>query len=205
MNIDRFARRLAGRAPEPLGITERYAVLVPLAEIAGRIHLLYEVRAADLRRQPGEVCFPGGRMEPGEDAVACALRETREELGIPADRVRVLGRMDFLCHRDSSVLYPVAGLVETDAVRALSPAPEEVAEALLIPVDELLSIRPEEYEYELVPRMPRDFPYRLLQIPTDYPWRIGRAHGCAYPWGDRVVWGITAQITRRVLELWKEG
>lgn len=205
MDFERLARYLSGRTPEPVGLAARYAILVPLTELEGRLHLLYEVRAAGLRRQPGEICFPGGRMEAGEDAVACALRETREELGIPSDRVRVLGALDFLYHRDNSVLYPVLALVDAAAVRSLFPAAAEVAETFLVPADELLAIRPAEYEYELVPRMPPDFPYRLLRLPPDYTWRTGRTHGFAYPWKDRVIWGITGQITRCALELLKEG
>ena len=51
-------------------------------------HLLFEVRADTLDRQPGEVCFPGGHMESGETPAACALRETEEELSIPSAAIR---------------------------------------------------------------------------------------------------------------------
>ena len=63
--------------------TGQYSVLVPLVEREGGLSLLYEVRAGSLRRQPGEVCFPGGRLEGAESPEECALRETWEELGIP--------------------------------------------------------------------------------------------------------------------------
>ena len=85
MTADDFKARWAGHEPGPQDLTGEYAVLVPLVERPEGRCLLYEVRASSLDRQPGEVCLPGGRMEPGEDPVACALRETWEELAIPPE------------------------------------------------------------------------------------------------------------------------
>ena len=65
-DLNALARALWARAPGLMDSRRTYAVLVPLVERDGALHLLYEVRARMLRRQPGEVCFPGGRMEAGE-------------------------------------------------------------------------------------------------------------------------------------------
>ena len=83
MTAEEFRTRWTGHVPKVQDVTGEYAVLVPLVERPEGLCLLYEVRADTLGRQPGEVCFPGGQLEPGEDAVSCALRETWEELGIP--------------------------------------------------------------------------------------------------------------------------
>ena len=81
--LELLRRRYGGRQPGLLGARHSYAVLCPLLERPDGLHLLFEVRAQGLR-QGGEVCFPGGRMEPGESVSACALRETEEERSIPA-------------------------------------------------------------------------------------------------------------------------
>jgi len=82
MTVDQLHKALNGRTPGPMDTAVKFAVLVPLVELEGALHLLYEVRAATLQRQPGEVGVPGGRIEEGETAPECALRETQEEVGV---------------------------------------------------------------------------------------------------------------------------
>ena len=111
MTAEEFRARWTGHAPKVQDVTGEYAVLVPLVERPEGLCLLYEVRADTLGRQPGEVCFPGGRLEPGEDAVSCALRETWEELAIPPRAVHILGRLDFIAHRAGFLMHAVAAKV----------------------------------------------------------------------------------------------
>ncbi|NLF34936.1 MAG: CoA pyrophosphatase, partial [Clostridiales bacterium] len=94
MTIQELERTLDGRKPGIAGVTSSFSVLVPLVERDGALFLLFERRADTLAHQPGEVCFPGGFMEPGESPEACALRETEEELAIPPSTIRILGRLD---------------------------------------------------------------------------------------------------------------
>lgn len=123
MTAEEFRTRWTGHVPKVQDVTGEYAVLVPLVERPEGLCLLYEVRADTLGRQPGEVCFPGGRLEPGEDAVSCALRETWEELGIPRTAVEVVAELDWLTHQGGFVLYPVLGIVAPEAGGAAPPRP----------------------------------------------------------------------------------
>ncbi|HTP27776.1 MAG TPA: CoA pyrophosphatase [Anaeromyxobacteraceae bacterium] len=105
--IDRLRAVLSTRAPRELraeafppallaaqGELSRAAVLVPLFEREGEVHVLLTRRRADLRQHAGQVSFPGGRMENGEESLAAALREAWEEIGLEPRRVEVLGRLD---------------------------------------------------------------------------------------------------------------
>ncbi|MBQ9618112.1 MAG: CoA pyrophosphatase, partial [Oscillibacter sp.] len=157
-DIDALRRRLRGRKPGLLGATRAYAVLCPLLDAPGGLELLYEVRAAGIR-QAGEVCFPGGRMEPGETPLECALRETEEELSIPRACVTPLGELDFLCNQRGFLLHPVAGYVSAEGLRHLQASPAEVSETFTVPVSYLRGTPPERYAYDLIPRPPDDFPY----------------------------------------------
>ena len=121
MTISDFEEKLEGHVPTLQGSKGSYAVLVPLVERGGELSLLYEVRSAKLKRQPGEVCFPGGRMEPGESPVECALRETWEELGIPQEKIRVIAPLDYVYHRAGFLLYPILGQLEEGVLDRLTP------------------------------------------------------------------------------------
>lgn len=201
MTVDQLQQALNARTPGPMDTTAKFAVLVPLVELEGELHLLYEVRAATLHRQPGEVCFPGGHMEDGETAAQCALRETAEELAIPPSAVRVLGPLDFICHRGGFVLYPILAVVDVHAVKNIVPNPTEVDRAMTVPLSALRAMVPEEYSYDLVPAPGAEFPFERIGIPRNYPWNTGVVSGLIYPWQDKAIWGMTARITQHVLSL----
>lgn len=202
--VDRkLAQVLAERTPGPMGMKYRFAVLVPLVRRGEDYFLLYEVRAAKLRRQPGEVCFPGGRMEPGENPIDCALRETWEELGLGREQIALLGELDFVVHRGSTVLYPVLGLIEAEALAELERNPDEVEETFLVPLKHLMETEPETYSYPLVAQPGADFPYEKLGIDRDYAWMPALESGPLWPWEGKSIWGLTGKITRQLLELLK--
>jgi 8-oxo-dGTP pyrophosphatase MutT (NUDIX family) len=175
----------------------RFAVLVPLAETAGGLELLFEVRSPRLR-QPGEVCFPGGRAEDGETAEDCALRETFEELAIPPAEVTLLGKPDFLVHQRGFVLQPVIGLVSPAGLAAMTPSPAEVAEVFTAPAEFFRSTAPVLSHYTLEPQVPADFPFDAVGIAPDYPWGAGQVEVPVWRYGGHVIWGLTARILREV-------
>lgn len=203
MDWNTIARQLQDRTPGLMDAAGRYAVLVPLVERDGALYVLYEVRAATLRRQPGEVCFPGGHIEGDETPECCALRETWEELGIPAEEIQVLGQLDFIAHRANFIMYPVLARVSARALEHMTPNPDEVGQTFLVPVSHLRTHPPQEYTYSLIPDTPEDFPYELIGIPRDYRWQRGGETVPVYPWEGHAIWGLTGRITRHLMQ-WME-
>ena len=192
-------RRFYGdHVPTLLEARHEYAVLCPLVERPDGLHLLFEVRSAGVS-QSGETCFPGGQMEPGETPADCALRETEEELSIPRAEIRLLGQGDFICNQRGFLLCPVLGLVSAAGIAALHPAPAEVAEVFTVPLAFFRATPPALYSYELIPSVPKDFPYETVGIPRSYPWDHGRVEVPVWTYNGHAVWGMTARLVRDIV------
>lgn len=142
-------------------------------------------------------------MEAGETPEECALRETREELAIPAECVKLLGRLDFIAHRANFIMWPVLGVVDRRGMSLLRPSPAEVEEVFRVPLGHLLETPPIEYEYDLIPTPAENFPYELIGVPRDYQWQRGKENVPVYPWQGRAIWGLTGRITRNLIQICK--
>lgn len=195
--VDALRRYYDGRKPVLMGARHRFAVLCPLVERCGELHLLFEVRAAGLP-QAGEVCFPGGRAEEGESAAVCALRETAEELAIPSAEITLLGEMDFL-YRRQSLVHPFVGFVSPAGMDAMRPSADEVAEVFTVPLRFFQTTPPEAYPYETISQLSDDFPYEVVGITRDYRWGHERGHVPVWHYEGHVIWGLTARIVRDLI------
>jgi 8-oxo-dGTP pyrophosphatase MutT (NUDIX family) len=176
----------------------KYAVLAPIVETADGKCLLFEKRSARLRRQPGEICFPGGKLEPGEEPLRCALRETTEELCVEERQIDVLGPGDIFVSPFNIIIYPFIGVLKEyrDTYN-----PDEVAEVLAVPIDFFLKNPPETYGSTIVNRLPQDFPYERIPGGANYPWASGSYDVLFYQYRQEIIWGITAYIVQSVAGL----
>jgi 8-oxo-dGTP pyrophosphatase MutT (NUDIX family) len=114
------------------------AVLVPLYEEAGETTVMLIRRGRELTANPGEIAFPGGRIEAGETPFDAALRETEEEIGIHRSAVEVVGRLEMLERsRSPGTIVPYVGVLAS--LPPLSPQPFEVDEVLGVSLASLLA------------------------------------------------------------------
>ena len=128
------------RATRPSIALRPAAVLVPLVDHAGGMSVLLTQRTVHLAAHAGQISFPGGKIEEHDaDAVAAALRETEEEVGLSRKRVSVIGLLDNYVTGTGFEISPVVGIVEPPFDLLIDPF--EVAEAFEVPLAFILDRR----------------------------------------------------------------
>ncbi len=161
----------------------RAAVLIPLFKKDGEYHILFTRRTDTVRHHKGQISFPGGRQDPGEELLATALREAREEMGIAEKDVQVLGELDDICTATSDFcVSPFVGLIPYPYPFQVSP--DEIAEVLEVSLSALLNGLG--FREELFERNGELFPVYY------------------YEHDGHTVWGATATILKQLLELLPE-
>ena len=134
---DQFLTRLARFPRETLDLADRRpaAVAIVLSVRRGRLTYILTRRGMSMRRGAGNYALPGGGVDPGEDAIDAALRETAEELGVILHREMALGLLDDFLTLGGHVVTPVV-FWSPDRLK-LAPDPIEVHKAWFEPVDGL--------------------------------------------------------------------
>lgn len=165
------------------------AVLVPLVQRPDALHVLLTRRSDHLRDHAGQISFPGGRSEPEDaDAMATALREAQEEVGLVAADVEVIGRLPIYTTVTRFIVTPVVALVRPDYRLTLDAA--EVAEAFEVPLAFLMD--PANHHRH---RFEMDGQTRQFLA---MPWRREAAQTGAAPY---FIWGATAAMLRNLYHL----
>jgi len=187
-----LAARTPGEAPVdrispehlPPGGFLRAANLVLVHELAGEPHLVLTRRPLHMRRHAGQLAFPGGRIEPGEDALQAALREAREEIGLDPSRADVLGRLsETLVLQSAFRLTPWVASVPYPYPYVADP--REVDEILHVPFAALL--RPDGHRVERREAYGMNLDVHYFEL------------------GGEVLWGATARITWELLGIWRQA
>jgi 8-oxo-dGTP pyrophosphatase MutT (NUDIX family) len=161
--------RLPGREGDP----RPAAVLVPLVHRDPELTVLFTERSQDLPDHPGQISFPGGRIEPGDaDAAVAALREAEEEVALARERVTLLGRLTEYETVTGYRVTPVVGWIEPPF--ELKPDPVEVADVFEVPLSFLLDPANQKRHFRMIGELRRDY--------------------FAIPYGDRYIWGATAAM-----------
>ena len=160
------------------------AVLVALRWRRGAWRVVLTRRRADLRTHPGQVAFPGGRVDPGDDGVVgAALREAQEEIGLDPGAVRVLGQVDPHVTITSYHATPVLGVIEGD----FDPVPEpgEVEAVFDVPLLVLMD------------------PGNLRIEGRNWQGKMRRYY--VIPFGPFYIWGATARMIVALADMWRRA
>ena len=154
------------------------AVLLPVVCRNDALSMLFTRRNESMRQHAGQVSFPGGAVESGDsDAIATALRETREETGIDAGFITPLGFLDCFDTISGFCVSPVVALVREGF--AVAPDPREVAEVFEVPLDYIL-------EPDLMQR-------------SEILWHGRGREIFEFDYAGKRIWGATAAILQNLL------
>ncbi len=137
---DALSVELAKRPRVTLGESrgKKSAVLMPMFELDGEVHILLLRRAEGMRRHGGQIAFPGGRKDPEDASLAdTALREAEEEVGLARAEVQLLGALDDLPTITGYVVTPFAAWL--DAPPTPSPNAAEVARVFSAPLSTFIA------------------------------------------------------------------
>jgi 8-oxo-dGTP pyrophosphatase MutT (NUDIX family) len=170
---------LDASARQRLAVLKPAAVLVPVIDRPRGLSVLFTRRRDDLSSHPGQIAFPGGRVDDSDDGpLAAALREAEEEVGLPAAAAEPLGFLDAYQTGTGYRIVPVVALI--DAAFTPRPAPAEVADVFEVPLAFLLD--PANHQ--------RD----------SGVWRGAQRWFYVMPYGEHRIWGATAGMVRNLYE-----
>lgn len=147
------------------------AVLIAVTDRAEPGVILTQ-RTETMRKHAGQIAFPGGRIDPGEDIVTAALREAEEEIALPRDRVTVIGQADTYRTVTGFQVTPVIGVIPPDLV--LHPSEAEVANVFEVPLEFLLDSG--------------------NHVEASVEWQGHERHYYEIIWNNRRIWGATAAM-----------
>lgn len=183
----------------------RSVVLVLLIPIDGAYHFVFQKRCKNIR-QGGELCFPGGRIENTDRSLEeTAIRETEEELGIPKDKIEIIGRLNTIVAPMCAIIEAFVGIADVNR-EEINANPKEVEKIITLPISYFMEHEPERYSAEVhVSPTHVDsetgeelilLPAQELGLPDTYkkPWGGFRYSILVYKLQDEILWGITARL-----------
>lgn len=174
------------------------AIVIPIIKDQENTSILFEVRSKKLRGQPGEICFPGGKIEKSDiNQQNAAIRETCEELGIKKTDLSIITPLDILITPHQLIIHPFVGKIRESVV--LSPNNNEVDSVFLVPLQHFLDNPPQKNIVNVNMSPEENFPFQYIPYGKDYPWRRGEYPVYFYFFKEYVIWGLTARILHNFL------
>ena len=175
---------------------KRSSIIIPLVEVNNETCILFEVRAKKLSSQPGDICFPGGKIDDNETPKEAALREIYEELGI--ENIDIINELDIVVRYDGIIIHPYLGIIKD--MKEININESEVDHVFYIPISYLLNHNPLEVTSKINIQRPEEFPYDLIVDKENYKFREGNYRSLFYNYENYNIWGITAEMLRNFLE-----
>lgn len=176
---------------------KRASVFIPIVKKDDEHFILFELRSKNLKSQPSEISFPGGKIDNGETPIQAAIRETCEELGTVENNIDIISELDLFISPANILIHPFVGtIIDIDN---LNINKYEVDHVFLVPISYLLSNKPLCYKNEVKVIPSDNFPYELIPHKENYKFQGSYYDSLFYIYKDYVIWGITAKILENFL------
>lgn len=203
MDISLIRKILKNKKFNILDSTQESAVVVPIIKIDNQSHILFEVRSLSLNSQPGEICFPGGKIEENESPLSCAIRETSEELNVSKSDIEIIGELDILSTQFNMTIYSYCGILNNIEFDSIKFNKHEVESVFSVPINYLLNQNPISSNMTISLNPPSNFPFHLIEKGEKYKWKSGIYPVYFYKYKEYIIWGITAKILKNFLDTLK--
>jgi len=200
LSTESTIRKLAGRTPKFLDHDKYnyFSVIMPVLADTG--DLVFEVRSDGLKKQPGEICFPGGLIETGETPQAAGIRELYEELLVSPADIEIVAPLDILITNHRAMVHPHVAYLHRYSGTFNH---DEVKEVFTVPFEHFLEHDPIVHDTEISVVPCQGFPLDL--IGENYPWYTAKHQVLFYLYKDKVIWGLTAQIIQNIVKLCRQN
>ncbi len=202
MKIENIIEKFKSRIPRPIDVKKEYSVLIPLIKNGDKWEIIYELRSKNIS-QPGEISFPGGRVEKDESFKMAAIRETMEELNIDEKNIEVIGELDYLVSYENIRINCFLGIITGVDLEDINPDKEEVDHIFTVPLEFFLETEADTYYLSVRTVLNEEFPYNLIPNGKDYSWRDGKRSVQFYHYKDYIIWGYTAKMTHQFISIIK--
>lgn len=186
------------------GFNRHSSVMIPIISIDGKLHVLFEKRALHLATQPGEICFPGGMVEPDESYDEAVIRETSEELNLPPDKIELIGQMDSVATNFDMLIHCFVGIVHEE-MSAIQPSSDEVAYLFAVSLDEILDTEPSKHILHGSFNPSQDFPFDKIPQGKNYNFKSRDYEVLFYPYKHDIIWGLTAKMLHNFAKFLNEN
>nr|WP_223155173.1 CoA pyrophosphatase [Alkalibacillus aidingensis] len=183
--------------------SREYSIILPLMEVNGETHVVFEVRSKLMRRQPGEVCFPGGKIDNSDQGPEDAgERELYEELGVSNQQIEDIFLLGLFVSPFGMKANVFVGMIQP--VDAFSINPDEVEEVFTVPLQFFIDYEPKIHYINIDMKPEENFPYDDLVNGDDYKWQTLQYEENFYYYQGQVIWGLTAKILKEFITLIKK-
>ncbi|GAA0464111.1 CoA pyrophosphatase [Alkalibacillus silvisoli] len=206
MDQKKLIKMIQDHQPTPLGISNnrKYAVILPIIEKDDELHIVFEIRSKHMRRQPGEVCFPGGKVDQNDlNTAETATRELCEELGVNEDQLYNLEYLGLLVTPFGLSVSAYTGFINLDVDQSFDPNPFEVESIFTVPLSFFLEHDPEVHYINIDIKPDDNFPYEDIPNGESYEWQKLQYEEHFYYYDNQVIWGLTARILKDFVSIIK--